>query len=460
MAAMPIQTDHGGRRLRLDTLVRLRWLAVAGQTAAVVIVAFVLQFPMPVAACFALIALSALLNIVLRVALPANTRLEDRWSAGLLAYDMLQLGGLLALTGGLENPFSILMLVPVVISATTLVPRLTVLLSALALAIATALAFLYLPLPSPPGAPLALSTVNVAGIWVALVCAVLFMGIYAFRVAEEARQLANALAATELVLTREQHLSQLDGLAAAAAHELGTPLATIALVAKELEREMPLNSQHGEDIALLRSQVQRCRDILAKLHSLSTEADWHHSRLALSQLIAESVDPYRNFGVEMRVMPAAGTGPEPIGRRNPGILYGLGNLVENAVDFARSEVTVSALWTAEDVTITVADDGPGFAPEILDRIGDPYITTRPRSAATETGPEPNGLGLGLFIAKTLLERTGARPTFSNLSPPGSGASVRIIWPRAAMDAGPPEAESDSHLGVASGSTYKTGVETS
>src|SRR5262245_7480939 len=228
MAALPIFASHGERRLRLDTLVRLRWLAVAGQTAAVVIVAYVLRFPMPVAAGFGLIALSALLNILLRIALPANSRLEDRWSAGLLAYDMLQLGGLLALTGGLENPFAILMLVPVVVSATTLVPRLTAVLGALALAIATALAFFHLPLPSPPGSTWTLSTVYVAGIWVALVSTVLFMGIYAFRVAEEARQLANALSATELVLTREQHLSQLDGLAAAAAHELGTPLATIA----------------------------------------------------------------------------------------------------------------------------------------------------------------------------------------------------------------------------------------
>jgi two-component system sensor histidine kinase RegB len=346
-----------------------------------------------------------------------------------------------------------------VISATTLVPRLTAVLGALALAIATALAFFHLPLPSPPGATLALPSVYVAGIWVALVSTVLFMGIYAFRVAEESRQLANALSATELVLTREQHLSQLDGLAAAAAHELGTPLATIALVAKELEREMPAGSPHGDDIALLRSQVERCRDILAKLHSLSTEADWHHSRLALSQLIAESVDPYRDFGVVMRVMPAAGTGSEPIGRRNPGLLYGLGNLVENAVDFARSEVTVSAHWTDSEVTITVVDDGPGFAPEIIDRIGDPYLTTRPRAAALDQGSESDGLGLGLFIAKTLLERTGAKLVFSNLDPSGSGASVRITWPRSAMDAGP-EAETDSQLGVALANTYKTGVETS
>jgi len=454
MAAWPVLGDYGSRRLRLDTLVRLRWLAVAGQSAAVVIVGFVLSFPMPVAECFALIGLSALLNILLRVRFPANLRLDDRWSASLLAYDVLQLGGLLALTGGLENPFAILILVPVVVSATTLVPRLTMLLGALALIIASTLAFVHLPLPSPPGAPVILPSVYVAGIWVALVCTVLFMGIYAFRVAEEARQLADALSATELVLTREQHLSALDGLAAAAAHELGTPLATITLVAKELERELPAGSPHSEDIALLRSQAERCRGILAKLNSLSADTDWHHARLPLSQLIAEAVDPYRDFGVAMRVLPPSGTGAEPIGRRNPGILYGLGNLVENAVDFARTQVTLSAQWSADDVTIVIEDDGPGFAPDIIARIGEPYVTTRTREAASETGAESHGLGLGLFIAKTLLERTGARLSFANREPPGSGAVVRITWPRAAMDAGPSEAEHGERLGGEASNTYK------
>jgi two-component system sensor histidine kinase RegB len=459
MATWPGAAEHGSSRLRLDTLVRLRWLAVAGQAAAVVIVGFVLRFPMPIAECFALIALSALVNIVLRLRLRGNVRLQDRWSALLLAYDVAQLGGLLALTGGLENPFAILLLVPVVVSATTLRPRLTALLGGLTLALATLLAFIHLPLPSPPSAPVILPSVYVAGIWVALVCTVLFMGIYAFRVAEEARQLAEALAATELVLTREQHLSALDGLAAAAAHELGTPLATIALVAKELEREMPADSSHGEDIALLRSQVQRCRDILAKLNSLSADADWHHSTLPLSQLIEEAVAPYREFGVAIHVVRPGGRGPEPVGRRNPGILYGLGNLVENAVDFARTEVTLNAQWTPDEVNITIADDGPGFAPEVIDRIGEPYLTTRARSRASETGSEQPGLGLGLFIAKTLLERSGAKLSFTNIDPPGAGAAIRIVWPRAAMEASSAEAEiAPVHLGETPRNTYKTDIQ--
>ena len=162
-----------------------------------------------------------------------------------------------------------------------------------------------------------------------------FTGIYAFRVAEEARLLANALAATELVLQREQHLSALDGLAAAAAHELGTPLATIALVAKEMERALGDDPRYGEDVTLLRSQSERCREILKRLTSLSSEGEAHLARLPLTSLVEEVIAPHRDFGIAIKLKPGERIGPEPVGRRNPGVIYGLGNLVENAVDFAR-----------------------------------------------------------------------------------------------------------------------------
>jgi two-component system sensor histidine kinase RegB len=269
---------------------------------------------------------------------------------------------------------------------------------------------------------------------VALVSACAFTGIYTFRVADEARQLAKALAATELVLAREQHLSALDGLAAAAAHELGTPLATIALVARELERSVPPDSEHAADIALLNSQAKRCRDILGKITSLSGDGDAHLTRLPLTHLVEEVIEPYRAFGAEIVVLPAKGSGAEPVGRRNPGIIQGLANIVENAVDFATTTVEVAPEWTATEVAITVADDGPGFAPGIIDRLGEPYVTTRPATAADQPDHEAGGLGLGVFIAKTLLERTGARLTIGNRALPASGAVVRIAWPRRLMDA--------------------------
>ncbi|HET7717220.1 MAG TPA: ActS/PrrB/RegB family redox-sensitive histidine kinase [Bauldia sp.] len=427
------ESDFAGRSLRLQTLIRLRWLAVAGQTVAVAVVYFGLGFPLPIFWCFGLIALSAALNLALRVRFPASHRLRAEPAFLLLSYDALQLGALLFVTGGLENPFSILLLVPVIVSATTLAPLPTLLLGAIVVVVATVLAFSHLPIPWHPGQALSLPWIYTVGVWVALVSACAFTGIYAFRVAEEARQLARALNATEMVLTREQHLSALDGLAAAAAHELGTPLATIALVARELEREMAGDDRHAEDIALLNSQAQRCRDILAKLTSMSGELDQAISRQPLSHLVEEVVEPYRAFGTDIVILPPAGEGPEPVGRRNPAIIQALANLVENAVDFADSRVEVVMAWNDREVSVTVSDDGRGFTPAILARIGEPYVTTRGPAGDDRAHHEAGGLGLGLFIAKTLLERTGARLAFRNLDPPRRGAIVRVAWPRPLMD---------------------------
>lgn len=425
-----------GHTLRLETLVRLRWLAVAGQLAAVLFVRLVLGFPLPLVLCLVLIGLSALLNIALRVRYPASRRLRSVAALYLLAYDVLQLGGLLYLTGGLDNPFSILLLVPVIVSATTLAPRPTMLLGLLVVATATVLVIAHQPLPWHPGESFAMPLVYSVGVWAGLVSACAFTGIYAFRVAEEARQLARALNATEMVLAREQHLSALDGLAAAAAHELGTPLATIALVSKELQREMPADGPHAEDLALLGSQVQRCRDILSKLTSLSSELDHPMTNQPISHLVEEVVEPYREFSVEIAITRPANPAREPVGRRNPAVVQGLANLVENAVDFARNRVEVATEWDDQSVTIIIADDGPGIAPGILDRIGEPYVTTRGRSDDDRADHEAGGLGLGLFIANTLLERTGARLTMANREPTGSGAVVRVSWPRARFDATP------------------------
>ncbi|MCX5513522.1 two-component sensor histidine kinase [Kaistia algarum] len=428
---MPTQRPNAPR-LKLDTLVRLRWMAVAGQTVAVVLVSFWFGFAMPIGLCLAAIALSAWLNLFLKVRYPSSLRLRGQTAVLLLAYDLLQLSALLYLTGGLQNPFSILILVPVMVSATALSPHLTVSLGCLAIAAVSVLALWHLPLPWHAAEPIVLPMLYISGVWMALVSAVLFMGVYAFRVAEESRQLADALAATELVLAREQHLSALDGLAAAAAHELGTPLATIALVSKELERELPKDSPYAEDVALLRSQSQRCRDILGKLTSLSTQTDKMLDRFPISHLLAEVTEPHQGAGVEIDV-DLSGSGPEPVGRRNPAVLYGVGNLLENAVDFANSKVEIVAKWDETSVSLVIADDGPGFAPDVIDHIGEPYVTTRSRNDDAGEDHEAGGLGLGFFIAKTLLERSQARVELSNRAAPAHGAVVRILWPREAMD---------------------------
>lgn len=417
-------------RLRLHTLVRLRWLAIIGQAAAVLFVSFVLRFPLPIVPVFGIIALSAALNGALRLRFPVSWRLETRASGILLGYDLIQLAALLFLTGGLQNPFSILFLAPVLISATTLPPRTTFLLGGLAVLCASFLALRHEPLPWR-GDPLDLPALYVAGVWIALLLSLAFMAPYTWRVAEEARQLAQALTATELVLAREQHLSALDGLAAAAAHELGTPLATIALVSRELEKELS-GGPHREDVQLLNEQVARCRTILRTLTSLD-ESGAPHDRMTLRQLVEETVAPSRSFGVTIATRAEGDAEREPIGRRNPGILYGLGNIIENAVDFAAGEVTVSMRWTAERVEVEIEDDGPGFAPDVRTRLGEPYVSTRGHDGKRPEGDGEGGLGLGFFIAKTLLERTGARVEIRNAAPPDSGAVVAVTWPRAAFE---------------------------
>ncbi len=416
-------------RLRLQTLTRLRWLAVAGQTAAVVIVAQGYGFVFPELLCFTLIACSAWLNIFLTVRFPTAHRLPPVGAMGVLSFDVLQLSGLLFMTGGLANPFSVLLCVPVIISSASQPVRHTVGLGILSVAAVTLLAFYSLPLPWYADSTYEVPFLLIAGGWIAIVSTTAFAAFYAYQVSAEANQLADALAATELVLQREQHISALDGLAAAAAHELGTPLATISVVAREMEKALASDPRFTDDLMLLRSQTERCRDILRRLTTLSAEDEAHMVRLPLGSLIEEIIAPHREFGIAINVVEGKSSGREPIGRRNPGIMFGLGNLVENAVDFADTEVTVAVGHDRDYVVIVISDDGPGFAPDVLTQIGVPFMNRRNRLVREKAG----GLGLGLFIAKTLLERSGAQLHFSNRLAPDTGARVQITWPREKMD---------------------------
>src|ERR1700743_128690 len=317
-------------------------------------------------------------------------RLEPAYAAALLALNIIELAVLLFFTGGLENPFSFLFLAPVLISATALPFRMTIALGALAIVCASALVYFHFPLPWDPDDPLVLPPIYLLGVWLSIVLAIGVTSLYAFQVAEESRQLSDALAATELVLAREQHLTQLDGLAAAAAHELGTPLSTIFLISRELEQSVNDKPQLSADIKTLREQAQRCRDILAKITQLSSSGA-PFDRMPLSALIEETVAPPRDFDIAIKVRIAVAGTPEPIGMRNPAVIYGVGNILENAVDFARTTVEVNAWWNAETVEIIVSDDGPGIAPDLLKRIGEPYLSRRP--GAEGGGGSRGGLGL-------------------------------------------------------------------
>jgi len=425
------------RQVRLDTILRLRWLAALGQLAAIFIVEQGLEFDVEVVPCLAIIGSSALLNLVLQVWFNPMERLEPAFAAALLALNIIELAGLLFFTGGLQNPFSFLFLAPVLISSTALPIRLTIALGMLAVACASVLVFFYFPLPWDSEDPLVLPPIYLFGVWLSIIVAIGVTSLYAFQVAEEARKLSDALAATELVLAREQHLTQLDGLAAAAAHELGTPLSTIFLISRELEQGLNDKPQLAADIRTLREQAQRCRDILAKITQLSSSGA-PFDRMPLSALIEETVAPHRDFGVAIKVRIAVSGASEPTGARNPAIIYGVGNILENAVDFARNSVEVNAWWDAETVEIVISDDGPGIAPDLLKRIGEPYLSRR--QDGEESQGERSGLGLGVFIARTLLERTGARVSFANRVFPDHGAVVQIVWPRSRFEAKEPAAE--------------------
>ncbi len=429
VAAQQIAFD--GSRLRLITTTRLRWFAVAGQIATILGIYYGFGFPVPIVECLTVILLSALLNVALTVMYPASQRLIARHAMSLLAYDIIQLTALLYLTGGLQNPFALLMVVPVAVSASTQPLSVTAFLASLAVGCASLLSLYHLPLPWSNGPAPFLPQTYVIGAWAALVSCIIFIAIYVWRIGQETRQMSMALTAAELVLAREQKLTALDGLAAAAAHQLGTPLSTIALVAKELEREMPADSPWHEDIQLLRTQATRCREILRELSASGRENQADHilSEMRLSHFIEEVVAPMRSAGVpiEVRVGPVTNSHKaapaEPVIPRNPGLIHALENLVENAVDFAEKAVTIDASWTEDTVRLTISDDGPGFHPAVINHLGEPYVTKRQWSDG-----EP-GMGLGFFIAKTLLERSGAEIHAWNKAAPESGAVIEIRWTR-------------------------------
>lgn len=419
--------------VRLRTLTTLRWLAVAGQAAAVFGVHFGLGYTAPLGLCLGVIAASAWLNLFVSLRFSPQRFLDDRESAAYIAFDIVQLCALLFLTGGLQNPFSALILAPVTIAASVLPMRLTAVLGALAIAGVTVIAIYNLDLPWRSGQTFEMPVLYVAGVWSALVFSVIFFAAYAHRIAAEAAEMRTALTASQLVLAREERLAALGGLAAAAAHELGTPLATIQVTAKEMADELAGQGLLEEDAKLLVAQAKRCREILSRLSRRGEEGDEMHYRLAVDQLAREAAEPFTDLpGGPAVIFEMIGEGAPPVLRRRPEIIFGLRNFVENAVGFARSKVLVTARWSATSLSIAVHDDGPGFSDEVLARLGEPYVSQRPRAGG-------KGLGLGFFIAKTLLERTGGKVMFDNAAwrdePAQQGAWVSTTWALADLLAG-------------------------
>ncbi len=435
-------TSHG--RVRLRTLTNLRWLAVGGQSATLFVVHFGLGYQLPLWRCVGTIAASVLLNIILAFRAPATHRLSNREATVHLAYDMMQLAALLYLTGGLENPFALMFLAPAVIGASTLNLGNTLILAGLAFASVSLIAVFHQPLPWAPNEVLQLPALYQGGIWTSIVIGIGFTSIYAWRIASEGARMSAGLAATQLALSREHRMSAIGALAAAAAHELGTPLGTIAVVSRELERELPPDSPQAEDARLLREQAERCRGILTRLARPEQSVVDATRRLPLGALLDDLASEYRTDELEIAVvLEPMVDGAEPKVWRVPELLHGLGNLIANACDFARERIVITARWDAKMLQLWVEDDGPGFSPDILERIGEPYVTSRPGTYAlgeTEMSPSDaftgqQGMGLGFFIAKTLIEQTGGRVKVRNIV--GSGAQIRARWQRGAIDGGTP-----------------------
>ncbi|ALL12074.1 ActS/PrrB/RegB family redox-sensitive histidine kinase [Caulobacter henricii] len=419
-------------RLRVRSLLTQRWLAIAGQTAALLFGALVLKLQAPWALCFSLVALSAWLNVLLGLASTGQRMAREGEATAQIAFDILQMTGLLYLTGGAQNVFCLLLIAPVTLAAATLPARFALGLALLAIGCQIALAFFHMPMPTlagtpamPPPPPSVLFAMVAARI-----LGIIITGAYAWQAASESARMELALNVTETVLAREQRLSALGALAAAAAHELGTPLATISVVAREMARNAP-DDQTREDAELMIGQAARCREILQRLTEMPEAQDAVHERMSLVQLVQDVIEPHLVHGVRVEAVvngPSGETAPD-IWRR-PEVIHAMTSIVENAVDFARAEVLVIARFDQRSVVIEVRDDGPGFTAEVLAKLGEPYVTTRPGAEGSRTGHI--GMGLGFFIAKTLLERTGATVDFRNGRRGGAVVSAR--WPRSALEA--------------------------
>ena len=432
-------------RVRMRTLILLRWMAIAGQLAAILVADRAYGLQLPLALCYMAVGASVLANLFSITLFPENRRLDEVESFFTLLFDLMQLAFLIFLTGGLTNPFALLVLAPVTISASALRLRSTVLLGGIAILLISVAVFWHLPLRFADGQELVIPRLFEFGFWLSITIGILFLGLYSRRVATEIRSMSEALLATQMALAREQKLTDLGGVVAAAAHELGTPLATIKLVAAELMDELRDHPALQEDARLIGEQADRCRDILRDMGRAGKD-DLHLRQAPLSAVLREAAEPHMARGkrVEFSFAPVEGS-PErqPTILRRPEIIHGLRNLVQNAVDFARSTVWIEGEWTDRTVTVRIIDDGDGFPPNVIGRIGDPFVRFRRDEPQVGQRPGYEGMGLGLFIAKTLLERSGAELTFANATDPflppedrpeRSGAVVEAVWAMADLAA--------------------------
>ena len=433
----------------LNTLTNLRWLAIVGQSAAVFIGTVMIELELNIIYCLSLILASLIFNICSILYFPSSKRLSEKSILSVLMFDLLQLSALLYLCGGLTNPFAVLILAPVTIAATLLPIVPTVFLCISAVISVSILSYLHIPLELSGGKLLLLPDTLMFGIWAALLITIIFVSAYVWSVKKDMVRINELLVATKLALEREQKLTALGGLIAAAAHELGSPLTTIKLVSSELLEEFSgksIKASTIEDLELIKSQAERCKEILKNMATGETD-DVEINAIPIIALVKEASLPFQNLGKTIKFSlknlddnDKAVGGDQIVIKKSSEIVHGLRNIIQNATDFSKESVYIDVSWSSSQIIISVKDDGPGFPIDLIDGIGEPFIN-RKRSypSADLNRPKYESMGLGLFIAKTLLERSGAKLTFRNYDgsdargPRTSGAEVISVWNRSVVE---------------------------
>ena len=406
--------------LHLDkkTLVILRWIAIVGQIIAINLVYSYLNLEFPILECHIVIFLGLTTNLYLQFKINTN-QLKDISSSLFLIYDLVQLSILLYLTGGISNPFSLLLIVPAIVSSTFLSMGTTIILCVTTIFSLIFLTKYYLPLPGLNEYDFNFPTFYLIGILISIIVGLIFLSYFGIRFSGETKKRSEALNKLQQVIAKEYELESLGGQAAAAAHSLGTPLATITVVAKELRKEIGEKSKHSKDLDLLISQSKRCGEILKKISQKQIIEDKFMSALKVEDLLVEIIRSFMETSDKEIKLKTDNDKNKINVKRSPEIIYGLRNFIGNAVKFSKNKVEVDIESDDNIIIIRISDDGPGFPEDVIKILGEPYI----KSKSTEIKSK-SGLGLGTFLGKTLLERQGAKLSFSNYV--NSGAVVEII----------------------------------
>ncbi len=408
--------------LNLDkkTLVFLRWIAIFGQLFSVNLVFFLLDLNFPVLLCHIVIMVGLISNIYLQFGIKA-TLLKDLYSSSFLMYDIIQLSVLLFLTGGIFNPFAILLIVPTIVSSTFLSMGSTIILGSLTIFLLFVLTFFNLPLPGMEEYILSFPNYYVTGILISLIIGLIFLSYFGIRFAGETKKRSDALNKLQQILAKEYELESLGGQAAAAAHSLGTPLATISVVSKELRKEVGDNSKLTKDIDLLISQTKRCSEILKNISQKKIINDEFLSSMSFEDLLEDTIKSFKESSEKNIELNTERDVNKIDIKKNPELVYGLRNFIGNAVKFSKENVLISIVSDNINLYILIEDDGPGFPEDIIKALGEPYIKSKSKLYKNNAG-----LGLGTFLGKTLLERQSATISFEN---GGSlnGAKVKIKW---------------------------------